>query len=240
MQKLNFRNIVHLHRRKALIFFLPLFFLPAWCSAQLNYLESLNKKIYFGITLGYNSSRFKIVQSEEFINNDTVQVIRSKQGPGFNLGIISNLILHKYFDLRFVPSLSFAGKELRYTMLGDSVKTKDIESISIEFPLSIRFKSMPIKDIRIYVLAGMKYSIDLASNAKARRAEDQVKVSRHDLSYELGLGIQFYFPLFIFSPEIKIAHGVFNLHSRDSGLIYSSVIDKLFSRAFIISLHFEG
>jgi len=190
--------------------------------------------------LGFNSSNFKITHAEEFIHDDTVFTVSSSRGPGFNLGIISNLRLSKYFDLRFIPTLSFGGRDLNYELMGNAIAKKSIESISIEFPVEVRFKSQPIKDIRLYVLTGLKYSIDLASNAKARRAEDQVKVGRHDLAYELGFGVQFFFPLFIFSPEIKIANGFINVHSRTENLIYSRVIDKLFTRAIIFSIHFEG
>ncbi len=239
MQKLNVRNSIHLHRGKILIAACLLIF-PLVSQAQLNYLEYQNKKLYFGIMLGFNSSNFKITHSEDFIDNDTVLTISSSRGPGFNLGIISNLQLSKYFDLRFIPTLSFGGKELNYQLMDSAIAKKSIESIAIEFPVEVRFKSQPIKDIRLYVLTGLKYSIDLASNAKSRRADDQVKVSRHDLAYELGFGVQFYFPLFIFSPEIKIANGFINTHSQNPSLIYSRVIDKLFSRGIIFSIHFEG
>ncbi|GIV32911.1 MAG: hypothetical protein KatS3mg031_0446 [Chitinophagales bacterium] len=215
-------------------------FLPGVVKGQLNYLDYLNKRLYFGITLGFNTSKFKITHSEDFLYNDSVLVVSSKWGPGFNLGIISNLRMGKYFDLRFIPTLSFAGKSIRYDLSNNRFAEKDIESISIELPLQVRFKSQPIKDIRVYVLAGLKYSADMASNAKARRADDQVKVGRHDMSYELGAGIQIFFPLFIFSPEVKIANGFLNIHSRNETLIYSRVLDKLFSRSIIISLHFEG
>lgn len=214
--------------------------LPFASQAQLNYLEYVNKKLYFGIMLGFNSSNFKIAHSKDFIYNDTILKVSSSRGPGFNLGIISNLRLGKYFDLRFIPTLSFGGKDLNYDLMDSAFVKKSIESISIEFPVEVRFKSQPIKDIRLYVLSGLKYSIDLASNAKARRAEDQVKVGRHDMAYELGFGVQFFFPLFIFSPEVKIANGFINVHSRNEALIYSRVIDKLFTRGIIFSLHFEG
>ncbi len=239
MQKPYIRYIIRLFRGKTLIpaiFFL----LPLASQAQLNYLEYVNKKLYFGITLGFNTSNFKFSHSEDFIYDDTVLVVSSSRGPGFNLGIVSNYRLGTYFDLRFIPTLSFAEKELKYNLANDSIARRLIESIAIEFPWQVRFKSQPIKDIRLYVLVGMKYSIDLASNAKARRAEDQVKVGRHDLSYELGLGIQFFFPLFIFSPEVKIANGFVNVHSRNEFLNYSRVLDKLFSRGIIFSIHFEG
>lgn len=217
-----------------------MFVLPLASQAQLNYLEYVNKKLYFGIMLGFNSTSFKITRSEEFTYDSTVQKVSTGRGPGFNLGIISNYRLGKYFDLRFIPTLSFAGKDLKYDMVDGSMVKKSIESISIEFPVEVRFKSQPIKDVRLYVLTGLRYSIDLASNAKSRRAEDQVKVGRHDLAYELGFGVQFFFPLFIFSPEIKVANGVINIHSPNDQLIYSKVIDKLFSRSIVFSLHFEG
>ncbi len=239
MQESYIRNIIHLHRKKILILAFVML-APAFANAQLNYLEYLNKRFYFGITLGFNMSQFKITHSEDFTYNDSVLVVGSSWGPGFNLGIISNLRMGKYFDLRFIPTLSFASKTIGYDLSNDRHIDKSIESISIELPLQVRFKSQPIKDIRLYVLAGIKYSVDMASNAKARRADDQVKVGRHDMSYELGGGIQFFFPLFIFSPEVKISNGFLNVHSRNEALIYSGVLNKLFSRSLVISLHFEG
>src|SRR5688500_8704877 len=115
MQKLNVRNSINLYRRKILIAFSLLLF-PLASQAQLNYLEYLNKKLYFGIMLGFNSSNYKITHAEDFIDNDTVLSVSSSRGPGFNLGIITNLRLSKYFDLRFIPTLAFGGKELNYVL----------------------------------------------------------------------------------------------------------------------------
>lgn len=207
--------------------------------AQRNHMQYGNRRLYFGISLGFNTQNFRIVHDQSFVFNDTMQSIISKRGPGFNLGIVSNLALGKYFDLRFVPALVFGDKKLEYNQR-DSIVTRSIESIILDFPLTVRFKSQPIRDVKLYVLAGMKYSLDLASNAKARRADDQVKVFRNDLAIEYGLGLQIFFPLFIFSPELKFSQGIMNLHARNPDLIYSSTIDKLFSRTLTLSLHFEG
>ncbi|HYD90898.1 MAG TPA: outer membrane beta-barrel protein [Flavobacterium sp.] len=229
-----------LYRKEIILTLFLTIALPAMALAQLNFQHFDEKKLYFGISLGFNTSKFRVVHSDAFTYHDTVAVLNSKGGPGFNLGIISNLKLGKYFDVRFIPTLVFAEKNLNYTMFDNSEARKSIESIFIDFPVSVRFKSQPIKDVRIYVLAGMKYGLDLASNAKARRAEDQVKVSRTDISAEYGIGVQFFFPLFIFSPEIKFSQGLFDVHSKDSNLMFSNVIEKLFTRSLIISLHFEG
>ena len=54
------------------------------------------------------------------------------------------------------------------------------------------------------MLGGVKADIDLAANARAKRAEDLVKLEKFDYGIEAGIGFNFYFPSFILSPEIKI------------------------------------
>jgi hypothetical protein len=90
------------------------------------------------------------------------------------------------------------------------------------------------------MFGGMKFEYDLASNARAKRAEDLVKLKKMDMGVEAGIGFNFYFPVFILSPEIKISNGITNSHSRDASLKFSSSIDKLNSRMVVFSLIFEG
>jgi hypothetical protein len=110
----------------------------------------------------------------------------------------------------------------------------------MNFPLQVRYKSDPIKDFRIFVIAGMRYDFDLASNQKSRKALDIIKLKRHDLSVEYGLGMMFYFPYFILTPEFKMSHGVLDIHEPTEGLIYSRVLQKLYSRSFTFSINIEG
>jgi hypothetical protein len=239
MQSAYFRHIFYLHGLQKIITALVVLFSVWPAFSQRNVLEHYNRKIYFGITIAYNMSNYKVVHSNEFIYNDSILQVNSRRGPGFNLGIISNLRLNEYFDVRFVPSLVFADKKLVFTQKNKEI-IKTTESICTDFPLMFRFKSQPWKDMKVYVLAGMKYSLDLASNAKARKAFDQIKIKRHDLCYEYGVGLQFFFPLFIFSPEIKFSNGILNVHQPDRNLIYSNMINKLQIRTITLSFHFEG
>lgn len=231
-------------RALAAAFIVMAWTLPAQAQSGLNVeafdLKYTKKPYHFGITLGYNISDFKVQHSDLFLNHDSVLVAESSTGPGFNLGIVSNLRIGKHWDLRFVPSLVFAEKRLEYEMIQGMAADRTIESIFMEFPLLVKFKSDPVGDFRMYVLAGAKYTYDMASNAKARNAEDQVKIGRHDVSAEMGFGMEFYFPYFIFSPEVKISHGLYNVHSVDPGLQLSNVIGNLLSRALTFSIHFEG
>lgn len=206
-----------------------------------NYLDFANKPYYFGITLSYNTSNYKVIHSDEFILNDSIQSVLSPNGPGFNLGIVANLKIGKYFDFRLLPTLSFSDRRLDYYRPDlDRIETKKIEGVFIEAPFLVRYKSAPYKDIRVFLVGGVKYSYDVASNSRTRQSDNLVKVSPSDFSVEYGMGVQFFFPFFIFSPEFKVSHGLSNILIYDKDLIYSNVLDKILSRTFTISFHFEG
>jgi len=208
--------------------------------AQFNVHELGRKDIYFGIALGVNVGDFKVIHSKKEAINDSIRYFKPSFGPGFNLGIICNYQFHKYFDLRFIPTLSFSDKGIVYEDLKHTKVKKTISSIYLDFPLQLRFKSDPIKDFRIYVIAGLRYDFDLASNVKARKADDIIKLNKNDAAAEYGLGFMIYFPYFILSPEIKVSHGFLNIHSSSPGLIYSRTIERMYSRTFTLTLNLEG
>ena len=198
------------------------------------------KPYHFGIALSYNTSDYRIRFSDEFVNHDSILVVQSTNGPGFNMGIISNLRIGDYFDLRFIPSLSFTAKSLDYTYRDETQSSQTIESTLIEFPFGVKFKSAAYKDMKVYVLGGVKYSYDLSSNANARNADGLVKIKPSDISIDGGIGFEFYFPYFIFCPEVKLSRGIINVQSLDPNLQESSVMQKLFTRSLLFSFNIEG
>lgn len=249
MRITNNGHLFNLYRCKAIVLTLTLVLAFAGQStfaqrvggANFNFNAFNKKTYYFGITLGYNNSFYRIVHDRSFILNDTVKILESARGPGFNLGIVTNVKLGDNFDFRFnLPTLSFAERRFEYTLTSKEVQTRKVESVFIDFPIQFRYKSKPYHDIRAFVIFGGKYSIDLASNSRARQADDLIKIQRQDFLLEYGVGFQVFFPYFILSPEIKFSHGLLNIHDRNAGLIYSRVIDRLFARGLTISFHFEG
>ena len=123
---------------------------------------------------------------------------------------------------------------------GDTITTKKVESVIMTFPFQLKFQSDRIGNFRVYAMAGFKFDIDMASNARAKRAEDLIKIEKYDYGPEFGIGFNFFFESFIFSPEIKISNGLNNIHSRDKNLIFSSVFDKIQSRMIVFTIHIEG
>lgn len=241
MQTTYIRHQLHLLRFPLIAFMILWNMSGLKAQTYLNMEEHDAKPYYFGITLAGNNSNFKLLHDVSFLKQDSIMVVEPLKTFGFNLGLLGNLRLSEYFDLRFNPQLLFASKNLYYKENYPTRETtKNIESILLSFPLQIKFKSDRIDNMRVYTIAGLKYDYDLASNATARRAEDLVKIKPSDFGYEVGAGFEFYFPSFIFSPEFKISNGIGNMMVKDPHLRYSSVIDKLKSRMVVFSIHLEG
>jgi hypothetical protein len=242
----HFRNLLHLYRNQVVVSVVCLFFVSTSfaqsAKGNYNYLDFQHKPYYFGITIGLNSSDYKTYLSKNYIQNDSISTVESVKGPGFNLGIVSNLKIGEYFDVRFLPTLSFAERNIAYTAVKDyrADYQNKIESVFVELPFSVRFKSAPYYDKRLFVVGGIKYVFDVASDSRGRQINKLVKIAPTDFAVEYGVGVQFFFPYFIFSPEFKISQGLNNILIYQNDLLQSQVIEKVLSRTFTISLHFEG
>lgn len=210
---------------------------------MLNMSEHDNKLYYFGITFGMNFSVYQIKYNRLFTTTDTFKKVQPHWQPGFNLGLIGNLRLSKFVDLRFAPALEFSEKkiEFEYGIPTDSTSFFANEAIYMHLPISFKFKSDRIKNFRFYGLAGGKFDYDLAANAHSKRTNEVLKVSPVDFGYEFGVGFEFYNPNFIFAPEIKLSQGLTNqLYTGDKSLPLNNAIESLHTRMIIISIHLEG
>lgn len=212
---------------------------------ELNLYDHDSKPYYFGITLSTNLSRFQSELHPSFLQQDSILVAEPVNAGGFALGLLATARLSKRFEARFNPVLSFMDRgihyDLRYPDFDRNLKvTQKVESVIITFPFQVKFNSDRIGNFRVYMLGGGKMDYDLASNARVRKLDDLIKIQKTDYGVEAGLGFNFYFPSFIFSPEIKISNGLRNVHVRNEALHYSSVLDRIQSRMIVFSIHLEG
>jgi len=245
--------MLYLLRQKTRTLRLEFYFLFGWIllaqasmaqPRELNQYDHDSKPYYFGITLGSNMSRFQTQLHSRFLENDSIYIAEPKNSNGFALGLLATARLSDRFQLRFNPQLMFTERNIYYKLKhpegGTTDINKTIESVIVTFPVQVKLQSDRIGNFRVYMMSGIKGDIDLASNARAKKAEDLVKIRKYDYGVELGLGFNFFFQSFIFSPEIKISNGLGNIHSRDPNLKYSSVFDKIQSRMVVFSIHIEG
>ncbi|MDE5704031.1 MAG: PorT family protein, partial [Bacteroidales bacterium] len=171
-----------------------------------------------------------------------------KMNPGFSVGVITNLRLARYLDLRFIPTFSLGQRDLIYTYQrpADEAPVREkklIESILVELPLDVKWKAKRIVNTRPYVLAGFKYTADLASLTKRKREtmeeEYEIKLRKHDVGFNLGVGWEFYLPFNNkIALELKMYFGLLDLLQREQN-IYTDRIERLTSRMLQFNIMFE-
>ncbi len=249
--------MLYLLRKKSLASIFPVFLLfcsiimhPVNSNAQfgkveMNMFDHDTKPYYFGITVGINLARFQTEWHPRFLQSDSILIGEPVNSGGLTLGLSATGRISDRFQVRFNPQLMFIERNIFYKLKypdfdGNTEVTKKVESVIMSFPLQIKFQSDRIGNFRVYTLAGIKADIDMASNARAKRAEELIKIQKHDFGPEFGIGFNFFFPSFIFSPEIKISNGLRNIHARDENLRFSSMFDKIQSRMIVFSIHLEG
>ena len=210
-------------------------------------LENFQKqKIHFGFFLGFNSYDFKIDYKK--VGPD-IQVNKS---TGFNVGLVSDLRLHEYINLRFEPGLYYTKRLLNYdesyfmpttVVFTPSNRVREVNSTYINFPLLLKFSSLRTGNIRPYLLGGASATLNLSSNAKSMddNLEQQFRVKSWTTNYELGFGIDLFSEYFIFSPSIR---GVFGLNDelirdKDLNSPWTSNIESMKTRAVFINFTFH-
>jgi hypothetical protein len=241
----------HLLRYKITIAFIGLLLSPIVGFSQFrgeyNKPDHDDKPFHFGINLGINRSHFSFGHHPLFLQRDSVMVVESVNSTGLNLAWLVDKRLSNHFNLRTFPlNLTFTEKAFQYNLkypdrpIGeDSITTKKVQSISLTLPIQIKFSSDRIGNFKVYMMTGVKAEYDMAANAGAKKAENLIKLNRLDYGVEAGLGFHFYYPYFVLTTELKTAWGLGNLHSRDTNLKFSNVIDKINSRTITFSLTVE-
>jgi len=212
----------------------------------LNYTTHDDKAIHFGFCLGLNTMDFIIQNSFSSFQTDSVFADITRSSPGFHIQIISNYRLGEYFDLRFLPGISFGQRDVnffkkvvnnKYTLANEKHK---LESNYLEFPILLKYKAKRLNNFRPYIVTGPNLRVDLA---KTYSEEDEIfmDLKRFDLYHEVGVGFDFYLPYFKLGLELKYSYGFFNMLERRTTPHpeFQNAINKLNSSIFMLSFHFE-
>ncbi|MFT3886236.1 MAG: porin family protein [Flavobacteriales bacterium] len=200
---------------------------------------------HFGFHLGYNTSDFFLDMKPRAIG-DSVLVIDHMKQPGFNLAPMASFSFSPNLSIRLLTCLSFQERILKYQFRKADGKVayfdKPIESTYMEFPLLLKMRSDRINNFAVYVVAGGKFSIDVASQKDVNNALDQdvvVKLARYDYSVEVGGGCDMFLPYFKFGLELKAAFGIPNM-LVDDATRFSDPLRSLRTKVWVLSFTFES
>ena len=233
--------------RKSILILLCLF--ATTVMAQKPKVENLQKFdtkwVHFGFSLGINSGDFNLHRRPNGLN-DSITKIDVISQSGFNLGIVSEIHLHKYFGIRFVPTLVFGQRNMDFYFInreGEQDKVERIiESTYLDFPILLKYRSARLNNFAAYFIGGFKYSIDLASNedvANEDIAESIIKLKRNTTAAEVGVGTDFFLPYFKFAIELKMSYTLDDALVPDNTEL-SNPIEKIVPKMMFITFLFEG
>lgn len=214
--------------------------------AAINLAKFDYRKYHFGFALSGNQSSFFINYKPDFSFQDSLLSITNVPQAGFNLHILASYNPLPNVNVRFLPGLSFQDRSLQYQFLRPQNKietqTKPISSVWLEFPVLFKFRTNRTGNFAAYALVGGKYARDMQSQKNVsnnQSSEIVVKLKSNDYCVEAGGGFDFFLPFFKFAIEFKTSIGLPDLLIHEDTK-YALPIDKLRSRAFVVSITFEG
>ncbi len=202
-------------------------------------LENWDKqRVHWGYFLGFNAYDFK------FDYKNVGQDIQVKGTTGFNVGLIGNLRLHEYIDLRFEPGLYYTQRDLYFPGFTDETDAlREVKSTYIHFPLLLKFSALRTGNIRPFLVGGVSTSLNLGSNSESKddNSSERFRMKKWTNNYELGFGVDLYLEYFKFSPSIR---GVFGLddeiiRDNDPNSPWTSNVGSMKTRGVFVNFTFQ-
>ncbi len=206
-------------------------------------LDNFDKKLLtWGYFLGFNSYDFKFDYIDQYADNNTDILV--EKSAGFNVGLIGDLRLNQYMNLRLEPGLYFTQRDLTFPNL---IEKKDYfretKSTYIHIPLLLKISTKRLNNFKPFILAGVSTSYNLSSNEAHPddNRQGKFRMAKSTNYYELGFGMDFYLYYFKFTPSIR---GVFAMSDElvrdvDANSPWTGNIDKMSSRGLFINFTFQ-
>lgn len=203
------------------------------------HLENFDKqRTHWGYFLGFNSYDFK------FDYLTVGKDIEVKSTTGFSVGLVGNLRLNDYFDLRFEPGFYTTQRNLTYPNIEDSVdRLREVKSSNLHFPLLLKFSALRTGNIKPYLVGGFSRTLNLGSNANAQddNYSNRFRMKKWTSNYEIGFGVDLYLEYFKFSPSIRGVFGMGDELIRDNNpnSPWTGNIQSMKTRAIFINFTFH-
>jgi len=247
MQNAYIWHQLHLYGKKIICFFPVFFFFFTHAEAQRNNTDNLpnydNRWLHYGFSIGIHTSGYRVQYADAFATPafDSLHSVMPAHTFGFSLGLIANLRLAEYLDLRINPEVVFYENRVDYNYVraGQSfVDEQIVETTFVEFPVLFKYKSMRRGNTRMYLIGGIEPGIEATGKKEEQDNSDRLLVNGTNLSLQIGFGLDVYFPLFKFAPEIRFSRGLLNMKNERENP-YGTPIQHLATNTVTLYLLFE-
>ena len=200
------------------------------------------KWFHLGFHVGIHTQDLLLTHSGVTTDGETWFAEIPSYSPGFSVGVIGDMYLNPYFNLRLTPSIHFGDKKFtfREQETGEEFTT-NVRSSYLNFPLDIKYSALRLNNYRPYLIAGVYGSIDIG-----RKKGNPILLKSKDFGLEVGLGCDIYLPYFKLCPELKFCFGLVDLLEKDrpdlvdqATIKYTNALSKATSRMIILTFNFE-
>lgn len=236
---------------KQIIVIISFLFLSHSVNAQLfskeriKNIENFDKQfLTWGYFLGFNSYDYNFDYTL-----DRKDILLDKS-LGFNVGLIGDMRINEFFNLRLEPGLYVTKRNLIYDEsyftgleFNDSDLLREVNSTYIHIPLLIKASTKRINNFKPFVVGGFSTALNLSSNENNPddNSNGEFRTKKNVFFYELGFGIDFYLYWFKFTPSIR---GVFALNDElvrdeDPNSPWTGNVTSMKSRGLFINFTFQ-
>lgn len=230
--------------KRSFFLFLGMFLLALPLTAQFNEKPVLNienkdkKLLNYGYYLGFNQYDFK------FDYKTNTRDILVNKSFGFTVGLIGEMRLNEFLDLRFEPGLAYNLRTLGFPGFDEERDAlREVKSTYINFPLLLKASTRRLGNFKPFIIGGGSASLNLGSNETSLddNSSGTFRMTKWVYNYELGFGIDFYLEYFKFTPSIR---GVFAITDElvpdnDPNSPWTGNIDAMRTRGLFINFTFE-
>ncbi|WP_417371139.1 porin family protein [Gelidibacter japonicus] len=201
--------------------------------------ENFDKDLLtWGYFLGFNSYDFKFEYVED------LKDVMVQTTLGFNVGLIGDLRINDYFNLRLEPGLYISKRNLQYDFAttNPSDLYREVNSTYIHFPLLLKASTKRINNFKPFIVGGLSTALNLSSNQDGDdNSAGKFRTKKSMLFYEVGFGIDFYLEWFKFTPSIR---GVFAINDelvrdREPNSPWTDNIASMKTRGVFINFTFQ-
>jgi hypothetical protein len=210
-----------------------------------NSIDNIDKKfLTWGYFLGFNSYDFK------FNYNEDLEDILVDTNFGFHLGLIGDMRINDYLNLRLEPGVFFTTRNLVYdesyfegTDFNESDLMREVKSTYVHIPLLLKVSTKRINNFKPFIIGGFSTALNLSSNEENPddNSAGQFRMTKNTFFYELGFGIDFYLLYFKFTPSIR---GIFAINDEivrdaDPNSPWTGNVAKMQTRGIFINFTFQ-
>ena len=187
---------------------------------------------------------YRIIAVERDLNG---RMLKNIPRIGFSVGVIGDLRLAEFFNLRFSPTFSMSEINYRYTIqitqTDGSIILKHPGSHNpflscLEFPLHVKYRSKRYNNVAAYLIGGVNPKLYFSFKKKGQDF-NWLKNKAWDMALELGGGFDIYNQWFKMGVEAKFSFGLFDALNNEQVHYYAHPFKGMKNKQFQVSFTFE-